>query len=115
MSHWTVYEYRDVFTDLYNDCDEDTQATIDSRLDQLLEKGNMAKEPVSKPLRDGIFELRAKTARFLYYFEPGKKIIVVVAFIKDQNKVPAEHIDRAIKIREIIQAGQEKANVYKTH
>lgn len=115
MSNWTVHEYRNVFSDFYGTAGEDLQVAIDNRLDQLIEKGNMAKAPVSKPLRDGIFELRAKSARFLYYFEPGKNIIVVVAFMKDQDRVDNEYIDRAIELREIIRAGKEQTNVYKTH
>jgi hypothetical protein len=38
----------------------------------LQEKGNMLREPYSKPLGDGIFELRAKVgsdcSRVLYFF-----------------------------------------------
>jgi hypothetical protein len=107
MSNWTVYEYRDVFTDFYRACDAAMQIAIDNRLSQLEEKGNLAREPISKHLDDGIFELRAKNARFLYYFEPGKKVIVVVSFIKDQNKVDPKYIDQAKRIRSIIRAGNE--------
>ncbi len=71
---------------------------------------------MSKPLGDGIFELRAKTARFLYYFEPGRNVIVVVAFLKDQQKVNRRFIEQAKDIRKIIQAGREKASgIYQTH
>lgn len=116
MYTWTVYQYRNVFDDFYSDCDDAMQVAIDNRLSQLVEKGNMAREPVSKHLDDGIFELRAKTARFLYYFEPGRKAIIVVAFFKDQNQVDPIYIKQAKKIREILQKEQETIyGLKKTH
>lgn len=116
MLCWTIYQYRNVFDDFYNGCDEAMQLSIDNRFAQLVEKGNTAREPVSKHLEDGIFELRAKSARFLYYFEPGRKAIIVVAFFKDQNRVDPGYIKQAKKIREILQSEQEKAHdIQKTH
>lgn len=89
MESWTLWQYRDVFNTFYRDCDDDLRDAIDNRLDQLLEKGNQAREPVSIHLEDGILELRADSgdhrARFLYYFQPGKKIVVLVAAYKDQG------------------------------
>lgn len=96
---WTAWQYRDVFDELYRACDSATQRSLLIRLDQLLEKGNLAKRPVSAPLRDGIFELRAKKVRLLFYFQPGQQMIFVVGIFKDQREVPPEDIDRAIDIR----------------
>jgi hypothetical protein len=107
MEHWTVYQYRSVFDDFYNTCDEATKAAIDNRFAQLVEKGNMAREPISKHLDDGIFELRAKTARCLYYFEPGRRIVIVVAFLKDQRQVNPNQLRQAKKIRKILRDEQE--------
>lgn len=116
MLYWTIYQYRNVFDDFYNTCDEAMQLAIDNRFAQLVEKGNKAREPVSKYLDDGIFELRAKSARFLYYFEPERKAIIVVAFFKDQNQVNPNYIKKAKKIREILQKEQETAHgIQKTH
>ena len=116
MPTWTVYQYRSVFDDFYNGCDESTQLAIDNRFAQLVEKGNLAREPISKHLEDGIFELRAKTTRFLYYFEPGRTAVIVVAFFKDQNKVDPKHIAQAKRIRTILRAKLEPAyGTQKTH
>jgi len=92
---WGAYQYGTVWDDLYSVCDEDTQCTIDHRLDALREKGNQAREPISKHLEDGIFELRAKDKRFLYYFSESREIIFIHAFIKKRNEVLRAHIEKA--------------------
>jgi hypothetical protein len=114
---WTAWQYRDVFDAFYQQCDDDTQRSIDVRLDQLLEKGNLAKRPVSAPLEDGIFELRAKkAARLLFFFQPGQKIIFVVGIFKDQREVPREAIEKAKEVRKTLLSKMEKARgIYRTH
>lgn len=99
---WTAWQYRDVFDSLYSASDEATQRSILQRLDRLLEMGNLAKRPASSPLRDQILELRAKTARLLFFFQPGQRIIFVVGFFKRQDEVPPAEIDKAIAIRRIL-------------
>ena len=53
------------------------QAKIFMALEFLEEKGPMLREPFSKPLGEGIFEVRAKQgtdiSRVLYFFVVGKK------------------------------------------
>lgn len=65
--------------------------------------GNMLREPHSKPLEDGIFEVRAKVGsditRVLYFFCVGKKIILANGFVKKQSKTPRPVIDLAKKYR----------------
>lgn len=113
---WKVLQYRTIFDDFYARCDEDLRVSIDNRLSLLMELGNRAREPVSKPIEDGIFELRAKNTRFLFYFDVDKRIIVVVAFFKDQRKLDRRHIEQAKRIRQIIHAGQERASgLHQTH
>ena len=55
-------------------------------LELLEEKGNTLREPYSKSLDDGIFEIRAKQGsnitRVLYFFYIGNKIILTNGFIK---------------------------------
>lgn len=113
---WTAWQYHNVYDRLYETCDERTRRKLLSRLDQLLEKGNLAKRPISAPLRDGIFELRANTARLLFYFQPGQKMIFVVGLLKDQRVVPPEEIDKAIEIRTSLASGLEKIHgITRTH
>lgn len=65
----------------------------------LQEKGNMLREPYSKHLEDGIFELRGKVgsdiSRVLYFFYYNGKIIMTNGFIKKTNKTPKSEINKA--------------------
>lgn len=65
--------------------------------------GTLVREPYSKPLGDGIFELRAQIgtdiSRVLYFFVVGRKIILTNGFIKKTQKTPPGEIDRAKRYR----------------
>ena len=58
----------------------------------LEEKGNQLREPYSKHLDDGIFEIHGKVgtdiARVLYFFYYGKKIVMTNGFIKKTQETP---------------------------
>lgn len=73
-------------------------------IDILKVKGNSLREPYSKPLEDGIFELRCKVGnditRTLYFFYIGKKIILTNGFVKKTQRTPRNEIDLAKTRRE---------------
>lgn len=74
------------------------------RLLELLElKGNELREPYSKSLSDGIFEIRAiqgnDITRVLYFFVVDKKIILTNGFVKKTQKTPENEILLAKKYR----------------
>ena len=74
------------------------------RLLELLElKGNELREPYSKSLSDGIFEIRAiqgnNITRVLYFFVVDKKIILTNGFVKKTQKTPENEILLAKKYR----------------
>ena len=74
------------------------------RLLELLElKGNELREPYSKSLSDGIFEIRAiqgnNITRVLYFFVVDKKIILTNGFVKKTQKTPENEIVLAKKYR----------------
>ena len=74
------------------------------RLLSLLEEfGNTLREPYSKSLENGIFEIRAKQgtdiSRVLYFFVVGQKIILTNGFVKKTRKTPVEEIALAKKYR----------------
>lgn len=68
-------------------------------LELLEEKGNQLREPYSKPIDDGIFEIRCKVGnnitRVLYFFYYEGKIILTNGFIKKTQKTPPEEIKLA--------------------
>lgn len=69
----------------------------------LEEKGNRLREPYSKYLKDGIFELRAKVgtdiSRVLYFFYYEGRIILTHGFVKKTQKTPSSEIEKAKQYR----------------
>lgn len=69
----------------------------------LEEFGNNLREPHSKYLEDGIFELRIKFAsdisRIFYFFYVGNKVILTNGFIKKTNKTPKNELALAKKYK----------------
>lgn len=76
---------------------------------ELLEKlGNNLRYPTSKPLRDGIFELRTDKSRILYYFMVGRKIILTNGFIKKTSKTPTREIETALRYKKDYEEREKK-------
>ena len=79
------------------------KAKIIGDLHLLEEYGNMARQPLSKHLEDGIFELRSKAGtdivRILYFFDGDRIIIATNGFVKKQQKTPRSEIELAKKRR----------------
>lgn len=72
-------------------------------IELLRDYGHQLREPISKPLFDGIFELRVRQgndiARVLYFFYIGKRIVLTNGFIKKTQKTPATQIMLARQYR----------------
>ena len=72
-------------------------------VEMLQHNGTDLREPNSKPLGDGIFELRAKVgsdiSRVLYFFIVGHRIILTNGFIKKTSKTPPRAIEFAKRYR----------------
>lgn len=75
-------------------------------LDSLLlleEFGNDLREPYSKPVGNGIFELRIKfsndISRIFYFFFTDNKIVLTNGFIKKKRKTPKAEIELAQKYK----------------
>jgi len=79
------------------------KAKVVGNLHLLEEYGNMAREPLSKELEDGIFELRTiegdNIVRILYFFDKGRIIIATNGFVKKKQKTPRSEIELAKKRR----------------
>ena len=74
------------------------------RIIEMLQKnGNRLREPESKPLEDGIMELRTKVgsdiSRVLYFFVVGHKAVLTNGFVKKTQKTPRSEIERAKRYR----------------
>lgn len=72
-------------------------------IDLLETNGPLLREPYSKPLEDGIFELRTKhgsdITRVLYFFIIGKKAVLTNGFIKKSQKTPISEKELAKKYK----------------
>ncbi|MBR1641786.1 MAG: type II toxin-antitoxin system RelE/ParE family toxin [Butyrivibrio sp.] len=91
------------------------KAKVVANLHLLEEYGNLAREPLSKELRDGIFELRTiegnNIVRILFFFDENRIIIATNGFIKKQQKTPRSEIDLAKQRREDYYSRKE-AGIY---
>ena len=52
--------------------------------------GNKLREPHSKALGDGLFELRRNQVRLFYIFEPGQIIRLLGGIVKKQDRIPTD-------------------------
>jgi len=72
-------------------------------IELLGEYGNELREPYTKCLGDGVFELRIKAgndiSRILYFFYDGRRIVLTNGFIKKTWKTPKMEIKRAKNYR----------------
>lgn len=72
-------------------------------IDLLEMNGPLLREPYSKPLENGIFELRSEQGsditRVLYFFIIGKKAVLTNGFVKKTQKKPNEEKELAKKYK----------------
>jgi phage-related protein len=72
-------------------------------IDLLEHNGLQLREPYSKMLEDGIFELRTKQSsditRVLYFFFVGGKIVLTNGFVKKSQKTPKAEKELAKKYK----------------
>ena len=58
-------------------------------------------EPYTKPLNNGLFEIRAKAqegiGRSIYCYQKGQKIIILHTFVKKSQKTPKKDLEIALK------------------
>lgn len=101
-----LLQFSETVSEFVGQCDNEMREALEQRLDHLREHGNRARMPVSKPLGDGIFELRGKTtrhqARLLYFFLPNRRIVFARAFFKKSRAVPPSEIKKAQQIKKLV-------------
>ena len=79
------------------------EAKVAWTISRLEEYGQELREPYSKPLGDGIFELRVQfgsdISRVLYFFVVRGRVVLTHGFIKKTQKTPSSEIERAKRYR----------------
>lgn len=65
------------------------------------ERGNLLREPISKALGNGLFELRGRTSgvRIFYTFKPGRVVVLLDGLIKKRGDIPARELKRLRSLR----------------
>lgn len=75
----------------------------------LQEKGNALREPYSKIVAKGLFELRIKfgsdNTRIFYFFYAANKIILTNGFLKKSKKTSKLELERALKYKNDYEGG----------
>ena len=108
MSDYNVYFYRKEddscpVKDFINSLDVKMRTKVMGGVALLKQNGPRLREPYSKPLGDGLFELRTKQGsditRVLYFFFDGKQIVMTNGFVKKTPKTPPAEIQTAKKYR----------------
>ena len=79
------------------------RAKLVGLIDILEQYGNLLREPYSKHLEDGIFEIRGKVGtditRILYFFYYEGRIILTNGFVKKTQETPKQQIKLAKQYR----------------
>ena len=75
---------------------EPARAEVAALLAALRERGNLLRPPHSKPLGDGLFELRSvkHAVRVFYMFLPGQQIVLLDGIVKKRDEIPAAVLRR---------------------
>ena len=104
VSRWEVDDYRGphgarpvkVFLDGLS---VPAQAKVYAALEMLATQGNQLRLPKSRALADGLFEMRIGYRegpfRVIYCFRPGRRIVLLHAFVKRTEQIPASELDLA--------------------
>ncbi len=75
--------------------------------------GNKLREPHSKALGDGLFELRRNQVRLFYMFEPGQIIRLLGAMVKKQDRIPADVLAQMRGYQKVARARVKNAETEK--
>ena len=99
---WILQQYEDSRGDrpvgkFLESLAEADRGAVKAKLVYLQERGNQLREPISKSLGGGLFELRVKAYRLFFCFRPGNRILVLHGFMKKSQAAPKRELDLARK------------------
>lgn len=83
--------------------DQKLRAKAVRDLRELRSNAGMLREPHSKAMGKGLFELRVRQggniARVFYFFFVGARIVVTNGFVKKSQKTPHDELGRALRYK----------------
>lgn len=74
----------------------------------LAESGNALRMPHSKPLGEGLFELRGRQVRIFYVFRPDRRIILLDGMIKKRGDIPSTVLKRLRRFQRELDATEAR-------
>lgn len=74
---------------------ESDRGIVKAKLFHLQERGSQLREPLSKSLGEGLFELRVQAYRLFFCFRPGNRIVLLHAFRKKSQATPRRELELA--------------------
>jgi Phage derived protein Gp49-like (DUF891) len=74
----------------------------------LAEQGNALKMPHSKPLGEGLFELRAGPVRLFYTFRPGRRIVLLDGLVKKRQEIPPGVLKRVRRYQRALETAERR-------
>ncbi len=75
--------------------------------------GNKLREPHSRALGDGLFELRRNQVRLFYMFEPGQTIRLLGGMVKKQDRISSDVLAQMRGYQKDAREWLKKANTEK--
>ena len=99
-----VVFYRHYFEEFYQGLNEKTRLKVDWTL-QLIETTERVPSKVLKPMTgtEGLYEVRVisgnQSVRIFCFFDEGKLVVLINAFLKKSQKAPKREITRAERLR----------------
>jgi Phage derived protein Gp49-like (DUF891) len=74
----------------------------------LAEQGHALKMPHSKPLGEGLFELRAGPVRVFYAFRPGRRIVLLDGMVKKRHEIPPSVLKRVRRSQRALETAERQ-------
>lgn len=89
---------------------EAARAEAAALLSALRDRGNLLRAPHSKPLGEGLFELRGvkHVVRIFYMFLPARRIVLLDGILKKRDDIPASVHKRLRQLRSQVLAGERE-------
>ena len=86
--------------DFMDGMEKNMRAKSLSGIAALKQAGNTLREPFSRYIDDGVFELRIKVStnisRIFYFFQSGKRIILTNGYVKKTQKMDRREFEKAV-------------------
>ncbi len=74
----------------------------------LAESGNALRMPHSKPLGEGLFELRGRQVRIFYVFRRGHRVVLLDGMIKKRGDIPSAVLKRMRRYQRELEAAETR-------